>query len=308
MNEEERRLEIPKAEAAIRELAGRMAEAIECTNQADMARSALENAVNSMEALAAECRELLEFQKDSSQENSKALDRARESLETGAKDLRWAKERLEKQSEHIESSMEEKNQEFYELIDAKLDKIQVGIDNSQNQLTKREEHFESSVRKQNQEFRGYDVRLGNLSLGMSKIHDQLSENKNNFEAFMDEKSQEYHELLDSKLGDLSQEIDAVSERLLFIIDQNEASVKRALALERTIEGLSEKLQEYENAVASNSEELQELETEMLDRDKRLASLEGALETKASGFSHRLRSAIIGGGLGVVIAFMIIRVF
>ncbi len=267
MIEAEKRIEVLKAEAAIRELAGRMAEAIECTNQANMARSVLENGANSLEMLAAECRKLLEFQKDSSRENNKALDQARESIEMGAKDFRWAKERLEKQSGHIEIFLEEKNQELYKMINAKLEEIHEGIDNSQDQLKKKEEHFDSSIRDQNQQFHGYDT----------------------------------------KLGDLSQEIDAVSERLLFIIDQNELLVKRTLSLERTIEGLSEKLQEYENTVAFNSEELQMIETEMLDRDKRLASLEGALETKASGFSHRLRSAIIGG-LGVVIAFMMVRVF
>jgi len=113
--------------------------------------------------------------------------------------------------------------------------------------------------------------------------------------------------LDSKLGDLSREINVTSDRPLFVMDQNKVSVKRILALGGIIEELSGKFQEFGNVASCNSVEIQELETEVLNYDERPSSLKRALETKASGLSHRLRSAIIGGGLGLVIVLMIIKI-
>ncbi len=236
MDEEERKLEILKAETAIRELAGRMAQAIECAHQADKTRSDFEAAVNSMNEMTIECQALLESQERLSHEESKTLDRARELLESGAKDLQFAQERMEKKVEHNLASLKSE------------------IDDFEVQLMKRTA------------------------------------------------------LLDSKLSDLSQEIDIASERLLFIMDQSEASLKRILALEGSITGLSRKLDGYGDAALCNSDELHELGNKFQNCDTRLSSLEVAMETKTSGFSHRLRSAIIGGGLGVILALTIVRVF
>ncbi len=254
LNEEERRLEILKAETAVRELAGRMAQAIECTKQTDKTRSELEAAVSSMNEMTIKCQTLLESQERLSHEESKTLDRARELLESEAKDLQFAQERLEKKVEHIGISLQAKNKQNYESIDVNLASLKSHIDNIQVQLIKRTEQ------------------------------------------------------LDSNHVDLSQEIGMSSERLLLIVDQNEALLKRILALEGFMAGFSRQLNSYGNATLCTSEELQELDNKILDCDTRLSSLEGAMLTKPSGFSHRLRSAIIGGGLGVILALTIVRVF
>ena len=81
MNEEERRLEILKAEAAIRELASRMAQASESTRQADNARSVMEAAVRSMDEFNTEFQELTESWKKTFEEKSKSMDLALESLD-----------------------------------------------------------------------------------------------------------------------------------------------------------------------------------------------------------------------------------
>jgi hypothetical protein len=181
---------------------------------------------------------------------------------------------LSEKAEHLEASMDEKSQEYHELLDSKLGDLSQGINKIYNRLL---------------------------------VQEQLSEKAEHLEASMDEKSQEYHELLDSKLGNLSQGINMISDKLLFVMDQNEASIKRILILERIIEELSGKSQEFGNDAACNSEERQELETEVLDYDERPTSLKQTLETKASGLSHRVRSAIIGGGLGVIIVLMILKI-
>jgi predicted nucleic acid-binding Zn-ribbon protein len=227
MSEEERRLEILKAEAAIRELASRMAQASESTRQADNTRCVLETAVRSIDEFNTEFQALTESWNKSFEEKSKSMDQAKESLDMGAKDLQQAHERLDKMAENLETSMEEKNKKFYELIDFKL-------------------------------------------------------------------------------GSLSQDINTFSTKLLFIMDQNEALDKRIQALQGTIDELSWKFQEFGNDMASNSEEVQELRTKVVDSNERLASLEEALEAKTSGLSYRLRSALIGGGLGMVTILMVIK--
>jgi predicted nucleic acid-binding Zn-ribbon protein len=215
MNEEERRLEILKAEAAIRELAGRMAKAGECTRHADMARSALEAAARSIDELSIEFHSSIESSKGALEEDSKSMNQARESLDICAKDLQKSQEMLGTKAANLEKSLEKKNQEFYEMI----------------------------------------------------------------------------ELLDAKIGNLSQDINTISNRLLFVMDQNEALNKRILALQQIIEELSCKFHGFGNAIACNSEEIQELRTQVIDSNEKLSSLKYGLEMKTSGLVHRLRSAI-----------------
>lgn len=212
MNEEERRLEILKAEAAIRELARRMAEAVEYTRQADMARSALEAADRSIDELNIEFHALIESHRGALEEESKSMNQARESLVICAKDLQEAQERLEKKAENLETSLGKKNQETQELLDARV-------------------------------------------------------------------------------SNLSQDINTISNKLLFVMDQNEVLNKRMLALQRIIEELSSKFQEFGNAADCTSEEIQELRAQVFDSNEKLSSLEYDLDAKTSGLVHRLRSAI-----------------
>jgi predicted nucleic acid-binding Zn-ribbon protein len=201
MNEEERRLEILKAEVAIRELAGRMAEANECARQADMARNTLKAAVRSIDELNIEFHASIESQR-----------RLRESLDICEKDLQKAQERLEKKTEDFQTAMGEKNQKFYESVDAKL-------------------------------------------------------------------------------GNLSRDINTISNKLLFLMDQNEASGKKNLALQRIIEELSSKFERFGNDIACNSEEIQELRTQVIDHNEKLSSLKHGLDAKTSGLAQRLQSVI-----------------
>ena len=73
MNEGERKIEILKAEAAIRDLAGRMAEASESTRQTDMARSSLEEAIKSIKELNFQFQSAIESQKREFGEERKSL-------------------------------------------------------------------------------------------------------------------------------------------------------------------------------------------------------------------------------------------
>ena len=227
MNEGERRIEILKAEAAIRDLAGRMAEACESTRQADMARSSLEEAIKSINELNSQFQSAIESQKREFEEERKSLNQASESLDIGVRDLQKAQEKLEKKADHLENSMVER-------------------------------------------------------------------------------SQELHESIDDKLVNLSQEVNTISNKLLFVMDQNEASGKRILALQQIIEELSWNFQKLVDDTANKSEEIQELKTQVIDSNERISSIEQVFETKTSGLSHRLRSAIIGGGLGVVMVVMILK--
>jgi archaellum component FlaC len=203
MNEEERKLEILKAEAAIRELAGRMAEASASTKQADRAAEMLDAAASSLKELNGKFCALMEDEK-------RAMDEGRESLD-----------RLKRKAESFETTWEESMQE----------------------------------------------------------------------------------LLDARFKDLPQDISIITNKLSFLIDQNEASVKRIRALQVSVEELSHEFQGFRNDTADHSLELQELRTHVIDSQERISSLEQA---QATGLSHRLRSAIIGGGLGVIFVFMVIR--
>jgi chromosome segregation ATPase len=203
MNDEERKFEILKAEAAIRELAGRMAEASASTKQADRASEMMEAAASSVKELNGQLRALMEDEK-------RAMDEERESLD-----------RLKSKAESFETTWEERMQQ----------------------------------------------------------------------------------LLDARFKDLPQDILIITNKLSFLIDQNEASVKRFRALQLSVEELSHEFQGYRNNTADCSLELQELRTQVTESQERLSSLEQA---QATGLSHRLRSALIGGGLGVIFVFMAIR--
>ncbi|MCK9441391.1 MAG: hypothetical protein M0Q13_08215 [Methanothrix sp.] len=221
MNEEERKLEILKAEAAIRELAGRMAEACACTKQADRAAEMLEAAASSLKELNGQFRALMVDEKRAMDEERESLGQAHESLDICAKDLKESLEILEMKAESFETSWEEKMQE----------------------------------------------------------------------------------LLDARFKDLHQDVMTVSNKLSFLIDQNVASGKRILALHLSVEELSREFLGLRNDMAESSLEIQELRSQVIDSQEQLSSLEQA---RAAGLSHRLRSALIGGGLGMIFVFMAIR--
>jgi archaellum component FlaC len=221
MNEEERRLEILKAEAAIRELAGRMAEASASTKQADRAAEMLAAAASFLQELNGQFRALIEDEKRAVDEERKSLDRVHESLDICAKDLLESLGSLERKAEHFETYWEER----------------------------------------------------------------------------------MNELLDARFKDLPQDVKTVSNKLSFLIDQNEASGKRIQALQLSVEELFHEFQRSRNDMAERSLEVQELSSQVIDSQERLSSLEQA---RAAGLSHRLRSALIGGGLGMIFIFMAIR--
>ena len=89
-----------------------MAQASECTRQADNARSVMEAAVRSMGEFNTEFQELTESWEKTFEEKSKSMDLALKSLDSGAKDLQQAHERLEKMAGNLETSMEEKTRNF----------------------------------------------------------------------------------------------------------------------------------------------------------------------------------------------------
>jgi len=221
MKEEERKLEILKAEAAIRELAGRMAEASASTKQADRAAETLEVATSSLTELNGQFRALMEDEKRAVDEERKSLDRAHESLDICTKDLQEFLESLERKAQSFETSWEER----------------------------------------------------------------------------------MHELLDARFKDLPQDVKTISNKLSFLIDQNEASDKKILALQLSVEKLFHEFQGFRNDMAEGSLEIQEVSSQVIDSQERLNSLE---QVRAAGLSHRLRSAIIGGGLGMIFVFMALR--
>lgn len=221
MNEEERKLEILKAEAAIRELAGRMAEAGASTKQADRAAEMLEAAESSLKELNGQFRALMKDEKRAMDEERESLDQVHESLDICAKSLKESLVNLERKAESFETSWEEKMQE----------------------------------------------------------------------------------MLDARLKNLPQDVMTVSNKLSFLIDQNVASDKRIRDLHLSVEELSREFQGFRNDTENRSLEIQELRSKVIDSQERLSYLEQA---RATGLSHRLRSAIIGGGLGMIFIFMAIR--
>jgi chromosome segregation ATPase len=227
MNEEERRLEVLKAEAAICELAKRMAEASACTKQADNAGRVLETEAACLKELNCEFKALIENQKREIDEEHKSLDQARESLSIGAKDLQDSKERLEKMAENFRTHLEDRNQEFQGL-------------------------------------------------------------------------------LDTKLNNLPQDIKTIHNELLFLIDQNEAFAQKILDLQQSVEEILRELQRFEKDAAFNSDEIHALRSQFNDSNERLSSLEHAFEAKTCGLSNRLRSALIGGGLGLILVLMVMK--
>lgn len=283
MNEEERRLEILKAEAAIRELAQRMAEAGERTKQADMARSTLESALRSIKELNLDLQAFLESEKQATKEKSESLKQASESLGLGAEEIQKAEKRLEEKADHLETSMDERSQELQESVSGKLSILSQDINAAQEQLSAKADHLETSINESQELQKSVDGKLCNLSQDINTAQESV----------------------DSKLNILLQNIGAISNKLLFIMDQNEASNKRILALERAIKDLSDKFPDLNNHMIGNNEEMQELKTQALDFNEPLSSTEQASVAKTSRLYSRLRSAIIGG-LGAVMVFMFLR--
>jgi chromosome segregation ATPase len=266
MNEEKRREEILAAETAIRELARRMAEASTCTKQADMARNTLESTIRSLEEVNVELRILIESEKKAAETGRRSLDRSCESLDANVKKLQKAQESLEKEADHLEISLGERTRELQQMVESNL---------------------------------------YGLSRGVNEIHDELSANSERLEAFIGETNQNSRESADTKLNGLLKNLDAVSNKLLFIMDQNEASARRVQAVERSIKGLSAGLQDIGNRIQSNSGEIEELKMGVTQFNKRLLSLEQVTAAKTSGISNRLRSAL-AGGLGVITAITMLK--
>ncbi len=112
-----------------------------------------------------------------------------------------------------------------------------------------------------------------------------------------------NELLDARFKDLPQDVKTISNNLSFLIDQNEALGKRIQALHLSVEELSHEFQRSRNNMAESSLEIEELRSQVIYYQERLSSLE---QVRATGLSHRLRTAIIGGGLGMIFIFVAIR--
>jgi chromosome segregation ATPase len=291
MNEVERRLEILKAEAAIRELAQKMAEAGEYARQADMARNALEAAAKSIEELNFEFRGLMKSHDGALNEESKSMNQAMESLENCTRDLQNAQGRLGKNAEDLEFSLGKKGQEFSENMGKKLDNLSQGFDKVRDQFIARAENLESSVQRQNQEFHELvDAKLSNISQEINNVQEHLSEKADFLEASVAE-GNKTHELVDAKLSHLSQEINTISNKFLFVMDQNEASNKKFFALQRTIEELSCRFQGFDNIIDCNSEEIKNLRIHVIESNGTLSSIKNGLEERRSGLVHRLRSAV-----------------
>jgi chromosome segregation ATPase len=237
MNEDERRREILNAEAAIRELAGRMAQASGYASQADMARSALGAATRSIDELRIEFHDLMEYHRGIVKEESKSMNGARESLDTCSKDLKKAEESFEKRAKNLETFIEKKNQEFYELMDARLSNQSQDIDAIKYQCMTNAEHLENSVHSQ---------------------------------------SQMIYELVDAKLGNLLQDINTISDKLSFITAQTDALDKKILALQPIIEEISSKSKGFESVIDRNSGEILELKAQIIEFGEKLSSLEYGL--------------------------------
>ena len=113
------------------------------------------------------------------------------------------------------------------------------IEDALERFAKRIEQFEVALEGQGQKLReSMDIRAYDLSRDVNEIHDELSVNSERLEAFICETNQKSKESADTKLNGLLKNLDAVSNKLLFIMDQNEASARRVQAVERSIKGLS----------------------------------------------------------------------
>jgi chromosome segregation ATPase len=283
MNEEERRLEILKAETTIRELAGKMAKASEYANQAEMA-------------------------KDASRECIQSLDQARESLELGIRDLRMVQESLENGLNNIGVSLAESRNEFYEVMDTRFDKVSQDIKEMQVQLSLKADHFETTISKKNQEnAKSLDSKLQDLTSDINKTQVQLSRRVDYLENSIAQSNQQIVELFDARLGNISQNIDTLSSKFLFVIDQNDASNKRYLAMQQTLVELSLKFLDFENDITNNLEEIRNLRTQMTQSKECVSNLEQSLETKSSELNRRLQFIMAGGIFAILLILIIMRI-
>jgi chromosome segregation ATPase len=303
MNEEKKREDILAAETAIRELAQRMAEASICTKQADMARNTLESTIRSLEEVNVELRALIESEKKAAETERISFDQACESLDANVKKLQKSQESLEKEADHLGASLGERTQELQRMIESKL--LQE-IEDALERFAKRIAQFEVALEVQGQNLRkSMDTRAYDLSGEVNEIHEELSAKSKHLETFICETNQESRESADNKLNDLLKNMDAISNKLLFVMDQNEASTRRVQAVEQSIKGLSVGLQDIGNRIQSNSEEREELKMGIAQFNERLLSLEQVTVAKTSGISNRLRSAF-AGGLGIIMVVMMLK--
>ena len=242
------------------------------------------------------------------QERSQEL---HESIDAGlanlSQEVNKSQRQLSEKADQLENSVQERSQELHESIDAELANLSQEVNKSQRQLSEKADQLENSVAERSQELHeSIDAGLANLSQEVNKSQRQLSEKADQLENSVAERSQELQGSIDARLVSLSLDIDTISNKLLFVMDQNEASSKRIHALQQIIGELSQNFQKLVDDTANKSEEIQELKTQVIDSNERLSSIEQVFEAKTSGLSHRLRSAIIGGGLGVVMIVMIIK--
>jgi DNA repair exonuclease SbcCD ATPase subunit len=291
MNEDEKRREILKAEAAIRELAARMAQASEYARQADMAKCTLEAAARSIDELCNESRSLMESYREVVRAENKSINRALESFESCVKDLQKVCDGLENKAEDFETSVVEKNQEFYEIMDSKLDNQSQTINEIKDQLMIKAEHLDISIDKQSQTIHELiDAKASNLSKEINKAQDHLSEKANHLEASIDVRRQESFRLLDAKLDGLSQDFGTLSDRLEFVIEQNDVLDREIRALKPIIEEWSSRFRGFGNAMDCNSKE-NVPGTQIMDTTESLYSARYGAGSKTPGLIHRLRSAI-----------------
>jgi phage-related minor tail protein len=292
MNEDEKRREILKAEAAIRELAARMAQASEYARQADVAKSMMESSARSIDELCIESRTLMESYRAAVREENESINQAMESFDICMKNLQEARERFEKRADYFETALEKKNQEFYRLLESKLDNQSRNIDEVKDQFMIRAEHLDISIHKQSQAIHELiDAEARNLSQDINKAQEHLSEKADHLEASVDESCRETFKLFDAKLGSLSQDINTISDKLSFVIEQNDALCKEILALQPILKELSTRFQGFGNALNCNSEEILELRTQVIDSNEKSSSARYGAGSKTSGIFHRLISAI-----------------
>ena len=290
VNEEGRRLEILKAEATIRELAGRMVEASESTKQADNARRALEAAAGSIEALSILFHASIESATGKLDEDRKSINQARDSLDICAKDLQKAQEILVTKAENLETSLGKKNEEFYKMLDARIGSLSQDLNIAQENLSEKAAYLETSIVEASQETHELlNVKLGSLSQDLNIAQEICSEKAAYLETSIVEASQETHELLNVKLGNLSQDLNSAQEHLSEKADHLETSV--LVASQETHELLNVKLgnlsQDLNSAQEHLSEKADHLETSVLVASQETHEL---LDVKLGNLSQDLNSA------------------
>ena len=219
------------------------------------------------------------------------MNQARQSLENCSRDLQNAQSKMEEKAEYLESSLGENSQEYFENIGKRIDNLSNEFNRERYQFLARAENLENSIQKQNQEVHEMlEAKLSNKFQQIKDFQDHLSEKADLLEACVADGNKN-HEMLEAKLSHLSQEIITISNKLLFVMDQNEASSKKILALQGTIEELSCGFQGFASIIKGNSEDMQNLRTTVIESNGTLSSLKNHFEERRCGLVHRFRSAI-----------------